>query len=248
MRDLLEYKLYISAESDEKDIGNYTALLESLKKKHLINYEIVDLEVLTDNEREELVESIRLISRKNGIGVVSKGSGALPISRNKKIGKHGILLQIEDERPRNVYPHEVNKKRIDIASHLENMIKADDVSHVTDQEHISEQDISRMISTFPELIEKDLIFLDTEVETSGGRIDAVFKSKDEKHLLIEIEIEARDNAIGQVQRFITYSEEYGIPRDRIRLGIVCAKISESRLNACIGAGVEVYTLSLEKKA
>jgi RecB family endonuclease NucS len=128
------------------------------------------------------------------------------------------------------------------------MIGADDVSHVTDQESISEEDISHMISTFPELIEEGLKFMDTEVEISGGRIDAVFRSKNDEHLLIEIEIEARDNAIGQVQRFITYAEKYGIPRDRIRLGIVCAKISESRLNACIGAGVEVYTLSLEKRA
>lgn len=245
---MLEYKLYVSAESDDKDIENYTALLESVKRKHQVNYEIVNIEVLTDSIREELVESIRLISRKNGIGVVSKGGGALPISRNKKLGKHGILLQVEDEKPRNVYPHEVNKKRIDIVPHLEGLIKAEDISSATDQEYISEQDISRMIATFPELIEEGLVFLDSEVETNGGRIDAVFKSKDDKHLLIEIEIEAKDNAIGQVQRFITYSEKYGIPTDKIRLGIVCAKISESRLNACIGAGIEVYTLSLEKKS
>ncbi|MBN2109608.1 MAG: DUF91 domain-containing protein [Methanosarcinaceae archaeon] len=245
---MLEYKLYISAESDRKNTGEYTALLESVKKKHRVNYEIVNIEELADEDREELIESIRVISRKSGIGVVSKGSGALPISRNKRIGKQGILLLTEDGRPRSVYPHEVNKKRIDIASHLENMLRADDVSILAEQEHISEQDISHIISTFPELIEESLTFVDTEVEIGGGRIDAVFKSKHDEHLLIEIEIEARDNAIGQVQRFITYSERYGIPRNRIRLGIVCAKISESRLNACRGAGVEVYTLSLEKKA
>ncbi|TGC11514.1 endonuclease NucS domain-containing protein [Methanolobus halotolerans] len=245
---MLEYKLYVNRENDEKETVKYTDLLESLKEKHGINYERIYIEQLTGTDKEELIESIRLISRKNGIGVVSKGGGALPVSRNKKISKNGILIQTEDKRPRNVYPHEVNKKRIDIISHLESMIKADDVSHVTDQESISEQDISHMISTFPELIEEGLVFMDTEVETSGGRIDAVFISKDEEHLLIEIEIEARDNAIGQVQRFVTYSEKFGITRDRIRLGIVCAKISESRLNACKGAGVEVYTLSLEKKA
>jgi len=33
-----------------------------------------------------------------------------------------------------------------------------------------------------------------------------------------------DNAIGQVQRFATYSEENEVPRDKIRLGFVCAKI------------------------
>ncbi|WP_406657808.1 endonuclease NucS domain-containing protein [Methanolobus sp. ZRKC2] len=245
---MLEYKLYTSIESNEEEIGKYSSLLETLKKKHSISYEIICLEELTESEKEELTESIRLISRKNGIGVVSKGSGALPISRNKKISKNGILIQLEDKKPRNVYPHEVNKKRIHIISHLEGMIKADNVNCATDQESISEQDISRIISTFPELIEEGLVFMDTEVEINGGRIDAVFKSKDDEHLLIEIEIEAQDNAIGQVQRFITYSEEYGVPRNKIRLGIVCAKIAESRLNACIGAGIEIYTLSLKKRA
>lgn len=246
---MLEYKLYVTDETDASSIGLYRALLEEVREKHKAPYQMIDVATLDDAEKEELAESIRLVSRRNAIGVVSKGSGALPISRNKKVGKQGILVQLEDGRIRNVYPHEVNKKRMDIASHLNALIRADNLTDAFGQESISEQDISRMISTFPELIESGLKFVDTEVELIGGRIDVLFLSETEDHILVEIEIEARDNAIGQVQRFrMPYSEKYNVPTDRIRLGIVCARIAESRLIACRGAGIEVYTLSLERKA
>lgn len=244
---MLTYRLYTTAETEDKDARSYQTLLDAISQKHGIRYDSVDIATLDDADKESLVEDIRIVSRKNGIGVVSKGSGALPISRKKKLGNICVLLQFEDGQMKNVYPHEINKKRIDINSHLNRVSKACSVTEITDHSSISEQDISRMISTFPELIEEGMEFIDTEVETEGGRIDAVFRSRNDEHLLIEIEIEAHDNAIGQVQRFVTYSNKYNISREKIRLGIVCARIGESRLNACIGAGIEVYMLSLEKK-
>ncbi len=245
---MITYRLYTTTETEDKDAGSYHTLLDAIREKHGIRYDSVDIGTLNDADKEKLVEDIRIVSRKKGIGVVSKGSGALIISRKKKLGKIYVLLKLEDEQIKNVYPHEVNKKRIDIISHLNRALKASSMNEITDHSSISEQDISRMISTFPELIEEGMEFIDTEVEIEGGRIDAVFKSKTDEHLLVEIEIEARDNAIGQVQRFVTYSTKHKIPREKVRLGIVCVRIAESRLNACIGAGIEVYVLSLEKKA
>ena len=243
-----KYALYITQESNPNEIKSHVELLKEIKLKHSIDYEVVHLESLDGEEYNKLLETFRLISRKNAIGVVSKGNGALPISRKKLIGTFGILLQFEDGKAKDIYPHEKNKKRIDVTAYLNALIKFDNIDDIMDHKFISEQDISRMISTFPELIEDELEFVETEVEVESGRIDAVFKTKNDEHLLIEIEIEVKDNAIGQVQRFATYSENYGIPRDKVRLGFVCAKISENILNACKDAKIEVYMLNLEKRA
>lgn len=247
---MYEYKLYRTAESNGQEIESFKKLLDEIKTKYpeQIDYKVINLETLDDKQKVDLIEKFRLISRKNAIGVVSKGKGPLPISRNKKIGNIGILLQFEDGVPKNIFPHEKNKKRVDIKFHLSALIKSDDINDILGQEAISEQDISRMITTFPELIEDGLKFIETEVEVESGRIDVVFKSKNDEHLLIEIEIEVGDNAIGQVQRFATYSEKNEIPRDKIRLGFVCAEISGSILKACKDAKIEVYTLNLEKRA
>ncbi len=247
---MYEYKLYKTTESNGQEIESFINLLDEIKTKYpeRVDYEVVNLETLDDEQKEALIEEFRLISRKNAIGVVSKGKGPLPISRNKKIGNMGILFQFEDGKPKRIYPHEKNKKRVDIKSHLSALIKSDDISDILDQEAISEQDISRMITTFPELIEDGLELIETEYEVENGRIDVVFKNKNDEHLLIEIEIKVGDNAIGQVQRFATYSEKNEIPRDKIRLGFVCAKIPESILKACKDANIEVYTLNLKKRA
>lgn len=243
-----KYVYYTTFGGDCNEMNENIYLLEEIQQKYSIDIETAIVESLDQKEQDELLETFRLISRKNAIRIVSNGNGSLPISRKKKIGKIGILLQFEDGEVKNVYPHEKNGMRIDVRSHLDTVIRSDNINDVLDQECISEQDISRMISTFPELIEDGLEFIETEVEVESGRIDAVFKTKNDEHLLIEIEIEVKDNAIGQVQRFATYSENYGIPRDKVRLGFVCAKISENILNACKDAKIEVYTLNLEKKA
>ncbi|MCQ6963520.1 endonuclease NucS domain-containing protein [Methanolobus chelungpuianus] len=243
------YMLCIRNDSDQQEIDKCTSLLEHIRDKHSVSYDILDISFLGDDERQHLTNSIRHVSAAQGIAVKSQGKGPLPISRNtNSLGKICTLLVYDDNKLIGVYPHVKNQKRIDILPYLEKMLLIDDVNTAFDSQSITEADISRMISTFPELIEPGLQFLDTEVEVEGGRIDAVFKDNNGRHLLIEIEIEVGDNAIGQVQRFITYSEKYGIPQNQIRLGFVCAKIPESRLNACKGASIEVYTLCLVKKA
>lgn len=235
-------------DSDEHEIEQYKTLLDMVKEKHSIPYSILEISPLEEHEEEELLNEIRQVAI-NGISVKTQGNGPLPIARNRnKLGKTGILLQYEDNKLKSVYPHVKNQKRFDVMSYLNRLFESDNINDIFDSETISEGDIARMISTFPDLIEDGLQFVDTEVGLEGGRIDAVFKNDIGEHLLIEIEIEAKDNALGQVQRFnIPYSEKYGVPLEMIRLGLVCAKISDSRIKACEGASIEVYTLSLDKK-
>lgn len=245
---MIEYKLCKRDDSDEHEIEEYKTLLDMVMEKHSISYSILEINQLEEHKKEKLRNAIRQVAI-NGISVKTQGNGPLPISRGKnKLGKTGILLQYENNKLKSVYPHVKNQKRFDVISHLSKLLESDDINDVFDSEAISEEDIARMISTFPDLIEHGLQFVDTEVGLEGGRIDAVFKNDSGEHLLIEIEIKAEDNALGQVQRFnIPYSEKYGVPLEKIRLGLVCAKISDSRLKACKGAGIGVYTLSLDKK-
>jgi hypothetical protein len=235
-------------DSDEQEVGECIELLNKVKEKHSIVYSILNTSQLEEPEGKELRDKIRGVAI-DGISVKSQGNGPLPISRKgDAFGKVCILLNYEDDKLKSVYPHSKNNKRNDIIPYLKKLIDSDDINEVFDSESISERDIARIISTFPELIEEGLAFDDVEVDTNDGRIDAVFKTSNNEHLLTEIEIEAKDNAIGQVQRFkIAYSKKYDIPENKIRLGIVCAKISNSRLNACKGAGIEVYTLCLDRK-
>ncbi|VVB95651.1 Endonuclease NucS [uncultured archaeon] len=246
---MFKYHLYKTAQSPPEEIEHIRELLEEASKKHAIDYDIIDIATLAGEQKEQLLESIRIISRKSGKSVVSKGKGALPISRSGQPGNMGILVQLEDGKPKDVFPHVKNGKRIDCIMYLKGLVQAGSIQELMENESISEQDISRMITSLPELIEDGLAFMETEVEIEGGRIDAVFRDKNGNVLLVEIEQRSKDNATGQVQRFkIPYSEKFEVPPGNIRLGIVCTDIGESRLKACKSAGIEVYKLNLVKLA
>ena len=244
-----KFVLCIRNDSDENEIIERTKLLDTLKATRQIDYSILNTSLLDEEEGKELRNKIRNVAI-DGISVKTQGNGPLPISRKgDKFGKICSLLHYKDDKLVAVYPHSKNNKRNDIVPYLNKLIDSDDINEVLASDSISEGDISRIISSFPGLIGEGLEFVDIEVDTKDGRIDAVFKTPDDEHLLIEIELTAEDNAIGQVQRFkLAYSEKYDVPEDKIRLGIVCAKISDSRVNACKAAGIEVYKLCLEKLA
>lgn len=241
------YKYFYYISSEHQEVSPVIELLKKAKNIHNIEYEVIDISTLTENKKQELIESLRVFSRKNSVNIKTKGKGALPISRSGKLGKDGILVQKYNGVIKNVFPNVKNGKRTDCLMHLKKLIQTKNIDDLKDDEYISEKDISRMIISLPDLIEKGLKFLETEVEVEGGRIDAVFKDSDGKSLLIEVELIANDNAIAQVQRFkIPYSEKYNIPLENIRLGIVCTDISKSRINACITGNIEVYKLALVK--
>ncbi|WP_440952274.1 endonuclease NucS domain-containing protein [Methanococcoides sp. FTZ1] len=240
------FRFYTREDTPVDTIRQIVNSLENIRDSHQCNFEVLAIEDLGDDEREELIESIRVISRKNAIGVVSKGRGSLPISRKKNLSNVGILIHSRDGKDISVHPNVKNNKLTTASQYLNLILTSSSLEEALDSNHISEDDISRMITSLPELIETGLTFKEIEVEVDGGRIDAVFIDEQGKHFLIEIEINARDNAIGQVQRFkLPYSEKYGVDPEDIRLGIVCASIDNSRMTACRGAGIEVYCLCLK---
>jgi RecB family endonuclease NucS len=156
---------------------------------------------------------------------------------------------MEHGRPWNIFPNEKGGKgqRYEISYYLERLLELDQIEEF-EQQALSEDDICRILSNFPSLIEDDLKYKSREVEVEGGVIDMVFIDIEGNHMLVEIEIKATDAAIGQVSRFpIPYSEKYKIPREKIRKSIVCIEISDSRIVACKENDIEVYQFGIKKR-
>lgn len=253
MNKVRSYILYVKPAVSSKEIKQIENLLEGIRIKHKIFYKIVDGSRLNQEEMEELAETIRRISNKKKIRVRSGGGGILPISRSGAVnlGNIPILFVLEDERPVNVYPHEAGAKgqRFEVLQHLNKLLKADNLDEFRAEEVLSEQDISKMISNYPVLIEEGLEFLDTEVAVKGAQIDVVFKDRTNKHVLVEIELKVTDAAIGQVIKFLDpYSQQFGISPRNIRRALVCIDISENRINTCKVEGIEVYKFTVLKLA
>jgi len=245
------YILYISPELPSTEIDTIKDLLEKIRTKHNISYEIVDGSQLNPDEKEALADSLRRISNKKQIRIRSSGGGALPISRSGAVnfGNIPILLRLDDERSVDVYPHEAGAKgqRFEVLKHLTMVLTIDHIADLQVETALSEQDISKIISNFPTLIEDGLEFMEIEVPIKGAQIDAVFKDKTGKHLLVEIELKVTDGAIGQVLKFLgPYSQKFGVFPQEIRRALVCVDISENQINTCKVEGIEVYKFTIQK--
>lgn len=226
------------------------SLLKSCRRKFsdTFSFDVTYVEDMEENVKESVLEEIRILSRRECIGVVSKAnSGALPISRRKKMGREGILLCYTDDVLTDVYPHTNAQRRADIVPFLQSVLDSEDLSERQTPQSLQESDISRMISSFPDMIDENVSFFKNEVEIPGGRIDSVFRTKDGGWLLVEIEIYAKSIAIEQILKFRnSFSEAYHVDPEKIRLALVCGRIKDSTLRASLSSGIEVYVLNLKR--
>ncbi len=85
------FKFYIRDDTPVETTEAVQETLVRIERIHQSTHQIVFIKDLNDTKREQLLEIIRIISRKNGMGVISKGREPLPISRNRNLSKVGIL-------------------------------------------------------------------------------------------------------------------------------------------------------------
>lgn len=244
-------KHILYANENHENLKYIENLLEKVKEKHQINYQVVFSDQLDELDREELLNLIRTVSLRAKIRIKSSGGGVLPISRSGQLNveQTPIIIVTEDERPSMVYPHEKGPKghRFDVDSYLKRLLEMETVEGFEEQA-ISEEDICRILANFPSMIEEGLKYESREEKVKGGVIDIVFIDSKDNHMLVEIEIKGTDDAIGQVSRFpIPYAKKFNISPEKIRKAIVCIDISESRIIACRENNIEVYQFVLERR-
>ena len=212
--------------------------------------EYLEVSNISSDKQFELIESIRLVSRKTGIRVKSKGGGPLPISRKGLIGAiPTVLIYDQMEELVSVFPHGKGPRgyRMEIIEALINLQRTGSpFGEDESSRSIEEKDIAHLLRCVPSLLEEGLSFEGAEVECAGGRIDLVFKDVNDVFLLAEIEIEAKDAAIGQVTRFVLpFQRENNV--SHVRSCIICIDCSDNILEGCRMAGIEVYQLGFLRR-
>ncbi|NPE29987.1 DUF91 domain-containing protein, partial [Methanococcoides sp. SA1] len=104
------FRYYIRDDTPVEVAESVLRTLQAIKEEHDCDYTIIKIEELSKDEQEDVLENIRILSRRNTIGVVSKGRGSLPISRKKNLSNVGILVHSRDGKDIAVYPNVKNNK------------------------------------------------------------------------------------------------------------------------------------------
>jgi RecB family endonuclease NucS len=257
------YLLYIkNSAAEDPSTGSARDLLKKLgEQEKTVIVEIVDASHLTDTDQEKIAAEIRSIPPQIRGRVVSGGGMILALSHTKNLNFDNTpILIIRDnlDRPIAVFPHALEEKVESVEDHLRIALTLG-VDGALHQKRIpTEELLTELISMAPSMLDEDATVVGREYPTSTGIIDLLLLDKDGTPIVVEVEVTATEQAVGQVSKLAEgYSksperQQIGIrPRGStkektVRKAIICLKTKGKLREACRSAGVELYQLKAER--
>ena len=240
----LSLKLYFdaNASSYRENLGKVIAkcrLIESMG----VHLEQFEKSVLLQSDLDAVANRIRsLIPQKRG-SIVTSGHWILPLSNSKKLNLSNTPVAIveRDDNPIYVFPCKVEETYYDLMKGLDHLLS--NLEDLPQLRGVSENEIVRIIEKSPEKLENGLVVERKEVPVEGGVIDILFRASDGKHLVVEVERSATDQALGQVLRLCAcFEKQGGLGKEDVRGMIACLRANPNLIRAAERAGITVKVL------
>jgi hypothetical protein len=245
------FKLVLYYDGNAKYSFHNSFLVDKINKirdRWNIDYELRETSDLDDIASQRVGSDIRSILPQIRGKIVSSRNYILPLSGKKNLNLKNtpILLLYKEEIPVNVFPHLLGMTYYKVDDFLDTILKygPDDYIHI---KGILEDPLQKILSEFPSILEEEITFIDLNVELENGEVDLLFKDKNGKYMIVELETFARDISVTQVCRFASdFSKKFSDEKDPRKV-IVCLDFTKNILKACKGAGVELYKVKIKKE-
>lgn len=242
-------RLYFKEISDNiSEISKIEKLLEEVSNKKGIKTEKVEFSTLSKEDIEVLKMKIRNISPQVRGKIVTSRGAILPFSKTKNLNVDNtpILVLISDNQIVNVYPHQLGTKYVGVIDYLLTVQK-EGIRGYFHVEGLLEEPIIKILSENPSILGKDLVYVCSEVDVGTGKPDIIFRDSNNRYLVVEVENEADDFAIGQISRGASgLILAKKLDPTNVRKAIVCLSFRGNLEDAAKSAGIELYKLTLDR--
>jgi len=255
-----KYVLYMkdpTAESPSfKLLKSYLDQFEIQEKN--LGVEIVDVSTLTEVQREKIAADIRAIPPQVRGRVVSGGGMTLALSRTKNLNFDNtpiLIVRDSSDRPVAVFPHALEEKVESVEDHLKNALEIGADAALHQKRLPTEELLTEIISLVPSIVEEGMKVIRTEYPVPTGTIDLLLIDRDGTRVVVEVEVTATEQAVGQVCKLAEgYMElmrketSVGCEQGRAvkmkgaRKAIICLRTKGKLQQACESANVELYQL------
>jgi hypothetical protein len=245
------FKLVLYYDGNAKYSFHNSSLINKMNKirdRWNIDYKLVETSDLDDIANQRVRSDIRAILPQIRGKIVSSRNYILPLSGKKNLNLKNtpILLLYKEEIPVNVFPHLLGMTYYKIDDFLGTILKYGPADYIYIK-GILEDPLQKILSEFPSILEEGITFIDLNVELENGEADLLFKDKNGKYMIVELETFARDVSVTQVCRFASdFPKKFPDGKDP-RKAIVCLDFTKNILKACKGAGVELYKVEIKKE-
>ncbi len=225
-------------------------MLDTISSQWGILYEAIESSKISDDEGERLMNEFRSIQPQiRGRIVTSKGR-MLPISKSKRLNldNTSILEVIRDGRAIDVYPHILGTRYFSINEFLEHALKFGLENHFQAR-GLLEEPVVKILSENPGILGVGVEFLGSEVDVGTGVADMLFRDAEGRSIVVEVETNADDFAVGQVSRLAAgYTSKHNLDPKMVRKVIICQTSTKNLKEAATGVGIELYHVGLNRIA
>ena len=199
---------------------------------------------ISTEKMKRAVEEIRRIKPQARGSVVASGGNTLPISGSKKLNLQNtpVLLVSElgdsgDPRPVYVFPCKVGERYYSVLDGI-SFLKGS-LPNLIELPGEMEETLMETLRSNPEKLESGLVFHSSEQMIPTGKTDLLFTDSNDSFLIVEVERQATDSAVGQILRLAAgFERDHG--KSKVRSAIVCFRINDNVLAAANRAGIEVW--------
>jgi hypothetical protein len=227
-------------------LRNLRGLIQEIEVSWGVKCLELNVDGMSEERKIQLVDDIRSISPQARGRIVSSKGKVLPLSGSKLLNVENtpIVVLREGERAVNVFPHLLGTYYSDLESSLERILRVGP-SEYLESRGLLEDPIIKLAADNPELIEKGMSFVGSNIQLSSGSVDLVLKDREGIDVVVEVETVATDQAIGQVLRLArSYAEQ--MSRRSVRKAVICADFDVNLPLACKEAEIDLFHLAFLK--
>jgi Holliday junction resolvase-like predicted endonuclease len=232
------------------------------KRESNLSVEIVDVSDFSEVQTEKIAADIRAIPPQVRGRVVSGGGMTLALSRTKNLNFDNTpILIVRDslDRPVAVFPHALEERVESVEDHLKNALETG-VDRALHQKRLpTEELLTEIISMVPSIVEEGMKVLEKEYATPTGAIDLLLADREGTPMVVEVEVSATEQAVGQVcklaegymelmrkQTSADREQSRAVKMLEPRKAIICLKTKGKLQQACENANVELYQLKTNR--
>jgi hypothetical protein len=234
---------YDKSSTYREDLSMIRELCYKLESNYKVTIHQIEKSTLSGSMVEAVENEIRgLIPQQRGSIVTSRGF-LLPLSNSKhlNLGNTPVLLVKSKGKLVYVFPCLLGDRYYNVAKGIEHVEST--MPRLPPLSGLMEESLIFRVLANVATHRQDLTLLGKELETSAGRADLVFLDKERSHIIVEVEREATDCALGQVLRLCAaYERKAGLPRQRVKAVLACERIHEFVRRAADRAVVEVWSI------
>lgn len=209
-----------------------------------VEIQVLEEANLSARHKEKTVEEIRRIKPQSRGSVVASGGQVLPISGSKKLNlvNTPVLLIKEvtgksDSTPLYVFPCKVGERYYGVLDGISFLLSS--LPNPGELPGEMEETLVALLKSDPQKLETGLQLRSSEESLSTGKADLIFQDSQSRVLIVEVEREATDAAVGQILRLAAgYEKDRAV--ERVRCGIACFRMNTNVLVACERSGIEVW--------